>query len=279
MNPPSSSPTPLGRSPEGPEGPRRGLGNKDPVALITFPRKPGKVPEGRMGVPRNQRGVGLVDSQGCSPVAARSFDGPPSGASRHLPPQAEQGTNFRPLRSFVRAFAFLLLSAALLITAATAREGHDHGDSGPAVTGTRSPRFEAKSDLFELVGILDKTTLRLFLDRYTSNEPVTDATIDIEVGTSKTTAAKQADGTYLFDADILRRPGSVAFTFTVTAGSDVDLLAANLVIPDPHHDHPVGPGRFAALWPGIAVGAGVSAVAALIAIGTALLWRRRGVRR
>jgi membrane fusion protein, heavy metal efflux system len=174
--------------------------------------------------------------------------------------------------------AFVLLPLALSAATATADDGHNHGDTGPAVAGVRSPRFEAKSDIFELVGILDKGALRLFLDRYASNEPIPDATIDIEIGASKAAAARQADGTYLFEADILHHPGTLAFTFTVTAGTDVDLLAANLVIPEPHHDHPAGPGGLAALWPGIAVGVGLSAVTALIAIGAARLWRRRGVR-
>jgi len=230
MSPSFSSPASLGRWPEGPEGPPRGLSNKDHVG---------------------------------SPSGLR----PPS-------PRCAWGRKRRP---FLRVVA-ILLSGLLLTATAAAHEGHDHGDSGPPVTGTRSPRFEAKSDLFELVGILDKGTVRLFLDRFASNEPVTDATIDIEAGSSKATAARQADGTYLFEADILRQPGTVALAFTVTAGTDIDLLAANLVIPDPHHDHPAGPGRLAALWPGIAVGVGGSAVVALIAIGAALLWRRRGVR-
>ena len=182
---------------------------------------------------------------------------------------------FRVLERFVLS-ALVFLSLLPAAASATAHDGHDHGDSGPVVSGTRSPRFEAKSDLCELVGILEKETLRLFLDRYPSNEPVTDATIEIEVGTSKATAAKQADGTYLLDADILRQPGTVAFTFTVTAGTDVDLLAANLVIPEPHHDHPAAPGRLAALGPGVAVGVGASAMAALIAFGATRLWRRRG---
>lgn len=173
----------------------------------------------------------------------------------------------------------LLLAWALLLSLpALAHEGHDHGDAGPVAGGTRSPRFEARSDLFELVGILDKGTLRLFLDRYASNDPVVDAVIDIEVGTVRAKAAPQADGTYLFDGDILGRPGSLAFAVTVTAGADVDLLAANLVIPDPHHDHPAAqPGRLAALWPGILVGIGLWTIAALVAGGAIVLWRRRGV--
>ena len=175
----------------------------------------------------------------------------------------------------------LILPAALCLVlagSAVGGEGHDHGDTGPATPGTRSPSFEAKSDLFELVGILERGTLRLFLDRYASNEPIADATIDIEAGTGKAMARAQSDGTYLFDADILRQPGNIAFSFTVTAGADVDLLAANLAIPDPHHDHPAGPGRLAALWPGIVLGIGVSAVAGLVVIGAALLWRGRGAR-
>lgn len=175
-------------------------------------------------------------------------------------------------RLLVAGLPCLALPAA---ASASAHDGHDHDDGPPAAAAARAPRFEAKSDLFELVGILDKGTLRLFLDRHASNEPVIGATIDIEVGAEKKSAQAQPDGTYLFASELLGKPGTLAFAMTVTAGAEVDLLAANLVIPEPHHDHPADSGRLAMLWPGMAAGIGLSVIAALVGAGVVRLLRRR----
>jgi hypothetical protein len=119
---------------------------------------------------------------------------------------------------------------------AIAGEGHDHGDAAPAATGTASPRLTAHSDLFELVGIADKGRMTLYLDRYATNEPVTGAKIEYESGTNKGVATPRTDGTYLIQFDALGKSGELPFSFTVTAGTDTDLLAGDLDLKDPH-DH------------------------------------------
>ena len=78
--------------------------------------------------------------------------------------------------------AFLLL---LLPPAVRADAGHDHGDAPAAATGTMSPRVTSHSDLFELVGVVDKGEMTIFLDRYDTNEPVKDAKITLKSATSK----------------------------------------------------------------------------------------------
>jgi hypothetical protein len=115
-----------------------------------------------------------------------------------------------------------------------AHEGH--GDAAPVASGlpgANVPRIEAQSDSFEIVGVIQHGVLTLFLDRYASNEPVVDAKIDIEAGALKGSAQANADGTYTFKHAALTQPGQFPVTFTITAGSDSDLLAGDLVIVDP----------------------------------------------
>ena len=52
----------------------------------------------------------------------------------------------------------MLLGNALPVIAG---DGHDHGDTAPAATGTALPRFAAVSETFELVGVLVVGTLSL----------------------------------------------------------------------------------------------------------------------
>lgn len=130
------------------------------------------------------------------------------------------------------------LAAGLLVAAAGisafADDGHGHGDAAPAAGGTASPRMSAHSDLFELVGVVDKGQMTVYLDRYATNEPVTGARIEYESGSNKGTAQPQADGTYLVKFDALTKPGELPFSFTVTAGPDTDLLSGDLHLEDPH---------------------------------------------
>lgn len=164
----------------------------------------------------------------------------------------------------------LFIAACLPPIAARADAGHDH--AAPAASGAAgagSPRVEAQSDLFEIVGVVEAGGLRIFLDRYATNEPVSNATIDIDAGSMKGSAQANADGTYTFKDAALSRPGVFPVTFTIVAGSDSDLLAGELVIADPAAGNP--PANDAALrqvWPWVA---GVLLLLAAIAVA----WRSR----
>jgi cobalt-zinc-cadmium efflux system membrane fusion protein len=169
----------------------------------------------------------------------------------------------------------LLALASVLLPApgAFAGEGHDHGGEAPAAAGTASPRLQAHSDLFELVGIVDRGQMTVYLDRYGTNEPVADARIEFESGANKGTAARQADGTYLIKFDALAKPGELPFAFTVSAGPVTDLLAGELDLKDPHDHGDEGPRRWK-LWAGYAL-----AAAAVLAIATFLTRANRSARR
>jgi cobalt-zinc-cadmium efflux system membrane fusion protein len=137
-----------------------------------------------------------------------------------------------------RSWIAPVLSVALVAcsAAALAGEGHDHGESAPAAAGSASPRLSAHSDLFELVGIVDKGVMTVYLDRYATNEPITGARIEYESGANKGVAQAQADGTYSIKFDALSRPGELPFAFTVAAGAETDLLAAELDLHGPQED-------------------------------------------
>jgi len=171
------------------------------------------------------------------------------------------------IKRFLRPAHVALLASGfalgLAFMPALAGPGHDHGDEAPAATGTASPRISVHSDLFELVGIVDHDTMTIYLDRYASNEPVRGAKIEVEVGEVKAIAAEQADGSYLFKHAVLDKEGSLSLAFTVTAGTEVDLLAGDLEIG--HHDEaPVT--TTAGPSPGRIAGSAAAALAVLAAL-------------
>jgi hypothetical protein len=116
----------------------------------------------------------------------------------------------------------------LFASVSHAHEGHDHGDEAPLPVSSVAPRFEARSDLFELVGILDGKVLWLYLDKADSNEPIEQASIEIESGSFKGKAVASPGGVFKLMAPALAQPGQHALTITVEAGEDSDLLTASL---------------------------------------------------
>ena len=172
----------------------------------------------------------------------------------------------------VQAAIIIIATLMLLLTPAVwASPGHDHGDAPAASVGTASPRVTSHSDLFELVGVVEKGEMTIFLDRYATNEPVKDAKIDVEIGNIKGVAAVQPDGSYLFKNDVLAKSGELAVSFTVIAGKDADLLAGDLKIGSPVDDH----AHDAADKPWMRWAAYAGGALLLIVIAVAVLLRRK----
>lgn len=124
-----------------------------------------------------------------------------------------------------------LASAALLLPAVQAHEGHEPGAS-PGVASHAAPaepRFVAESEAFELVGALEGTRLVLWLDRWADNAPVRDARIELDVGGAKVSARPRTDDPG-YEA-LLPAPlpqGVHPVSAVVQVGSESDLLVAEL---------------------------------------------------
>lgn len=155
------------------------------------------------------------------------------------------------------ALAVVLSAAALLAPASSAaHEGHDDAPS-PVQSGSALPRVTAHSDLFEMVGVLQGQQLTIYLDHAATNEPVKNATLELDVNGTALEASPHGDGEFLAQ---LPAPaaGTVAVTATIVAGADADLLTGDLVITDAagadaHADH--GPGAGMALMTAALLGA------------------------
>ncbi len=150
-----------------------------------------------------------------------------------------------PIRTHLKhtLVAAALCALALVSHAAPGAHGPDgeHLDAAPgaAVAGVAAlPRFEAKSELFEVVGRLQTEGLSLYVNQFQSSEPVLQAQLQIESGALQGTAAfRPEQGDYLLsDAallQLLRQPGQHALVLTVIAGQQSDLLEGTLHVAAP----------------------------------------------
>lgn len=165
-------------------------------------------------------------------------------------------------------FARWLLALALSPAAVLAHEGHDHGAPPPAPSAALAPRVEAHSESFELVAVLEGGKLIVYLDRFATNQPVTDAAIEIESGAFKAAAQPGGEGIYTAAAAALEKPGQYPLVFTIRVAGETDLLNGTLGVPPP----PGAAGRAHRLTEWLPWIAGVLAVLAVIGW---LLRRRR----
>jgi hypothetical protein len=153
----------------------------------------------------------------------------------------------RQARALQRAVSTAVLCAAFTAASSAAAGGdHDKAPAGPSVAAM--PRFAAESEAFELVGVLENgSRLRLWLDRWSDNEPVRDARIELEIGTAKVTATAASDGAgYAATLPAPLAEGVHPITVQVSVGAESDLLAAEI---DVHADEPAARAApSSALW-------------------------------
>lgn len=166
----------------------------------------------------------------------------------------------------------LLTMLAICLQTAKADEGHDHGDAPAAAPAVEAlPRFSASSEDFELVGVLTGQQLTLYLDRAATNEPVREASLELDIGGRVVQATATTEGTFVLTLPQALPEGSTPITATVIVGGTSDLLAGDIDIHATSHED--GPPH--AHWRRIAVwGLGGVVVASVLA----LLWFRRSKR-
>jgi hypothetical protein len=162
--------------------------------------------------------------------------------------------------TFIFGYFFRLTAGVLLAV----------GLSAQAAEGQAPiPVTVAESELFEVVGRLEEEGFVFYIDRADSNAPVLAAALEVETAGKAAKAVFRAErGDYLI-ADTewlksLRQPGEYPLAFTVNAGDESDLLAADFRVTVLPSDAAGGVGLGRAGW--------WLALAGLLV--AALIWRR-----
>ncbi|MET4043375.1 cobalt-zinc-cadmium efflux system membrane fusion protein [Bradyrhizobium sp. RT6a] len=183
----------------------------------------------------------------------------------------------RPARLALASICWLV-SLFFGLLGALAHEGHDHGDAEKAaVVSSAYPRVAARSELYEIVGILKEGRLSVFIDDPVTNEPVSDAVLQVTIGDSAPTEATKTDeGVYTAVVPNGTPAESVEVIFSVNAKKGNDLLVDSLV-PTRAGNAPPPELKQERRWLFSSRTAVVAS--ALAAVGLGLLygyWRRRG---
>lgn len=174
------------------------------------------------------------------------------------------------------AGAVWLASLFLSVSGAIAHEGHDHGDAEKApVVSSAYPRLAARSELYEVVGILKDGKLSVFIDDAVTNEPVSDAAMQVTIGDSAPIeASSRENGVYTALIPNGTPSGSVEVIFSISAGRGDDLLVDSFI---PRAEARPAEPKHAPGW--LLSNRAAIAASVLAALGFGLLfvyWKRRG---
>ena len=188
-------------------------------------------------------------------------------------------TFFEIIRTAIGMALFALSAGAIALPGAHGPGGeHLDGAAAQAASQGARPRIEAKSELFELVGYLHDSELSVMINRFETNEPVLNASVEIASDASKANAKFHSDhGDYAVDdpalLKLLSRPGPHPLIFTIIAGNDSDLLEGTLNVALVKADaRPHGHSHWVEY---LLIGTGWAVVIAIAVVP----WRRRTRRR
>jgi len=187
------------------------------------------------------------------------------------------------------AIAVLALHAFSVLPSAVYAGPGAHGPDGqhldgPAIAGGpvgASPRVEAKTDLFELVGKFGGGKFSILIDRFSTNEPLLNAKVEVEAGSLKAPAKFHDDiGDYVVDDPAFLKaislPGAHPLVFTVVAGVESDLLDGTLTIGSAQDDQSQAHDQTVlGISRPIFIGAGVTALLFALLLVGGLYFRRR----
>jgi membrane fusion protein, heavy metal efflux system len=138
-----------------------------------------------------------------------------------------------------RLVSALLFGIGVVLGCAPAVAWAHGGDAEMSSASTQGPatgaRLAAESSDFELVATAQGETLTIYLDRFTDNQPVSGAKLEIDTGDGKTVdavAAKDGEaGIYTVTGAWVAQPGHHDLVFTVLTDHGSDLLAGTLDVP------------------------------------------------
>ena len=126
-----------------------------------------------------------------------------------------------------------ILYANLFVLTAWAHEGHDHDKKETVIASEALARVIASSDQFELVGIAETNTLIIYVDRFNTNDPVTNADIEVTIGNDIAIAELNNDDVYIVSSELFAASGEHELIFSVTTPETADLLIGTLSIDEP----------------------------------------------
>jgi hypothetical protein len=139
------------------------------------------------------------------------------------------------LNKYSQFVSQLLIALSLAITSA-AYAGPGHGEEKLTTAQIQIlPRFYAESDLYEAVGVINGKEITLYLDRYSSNELVKGAKVEIELEGSKISSEPHGDGEYLFRLKNKIKDQPTAITITIIDDGTTDILAATIDLSSFEH--------------------------------------------
>lgn len=135
------------------------------------------------------------------------------------------------MKVFFSLICILFLS--FITPQAFSGEGHSHGKTTTTVPSMNMLRFYAISEDFELVGVVNRRQLILYLDHRQDGSPVLNAKLDIEIGGLQVPVTRVDEGEFEVLLTKELPQGTTNIVATVIVGSVSDLLTGTIDVHAP----------------------------------------------
>ena len=132
----------------------------------------------------------------------------------------------------------VICTAVLIMIPAplSAHEGHNQETAPLPTSGSFAARGESSSETFELVAVVQGRELVIYLDQFATNEPVADATIEVETPAGPVAVQTRTGDAYRLPAAWLAQPGRYDLIVTATTKSGAEVLPLTIEIPENRGD-------------------------------------------
>lgn len=155
-----------------------------------------------------------------------------------------------------------LLVSTFFFNPAIAGPGHDHGDAPtPQPTNVSVPTMTAVSDIYEVVGTVALGQMTIYLDKTETNEPVSDAQIEVDFDGTVLKAEPSDNATFVLNIPrSISSRNSIPVNITVISPAGNDLLTGTFINASDNHSF-------------LTSAYGIALLAAFVLLLAAALWQ------
>jgi hypothetical protein len=125
-----------------------------------------------------------------------------------------------------------ILICGLILSAVSWAHGDDDHGAEPHPTPATQTMASAESATqdFEVLATMEGDQLTVYVNQFASNQPVSQAQLEVESGNFKAKLKPVASGVYQASAAPLAQAGEHALAITLIAGEQADLLETKLTV-------------------------------------------------
>ncbi len=135
----------------------------------------------------------------------------------------------------MKLFLSLIISVISLSVWSHGDDDHSH-EQAPTLLANAAPRIELTSENVEVVAMLKEQRLQLYVDNWSTNEPIDNASVTVQWNDQTLETVRVDNGVYRSGVVPESAAGQVALVVTVLTDDNAELLNGQWTLPEVHEE-------------------------------------------